>query len=94
MMKILTIIAILLMLIVEPSSQYCYSTTLYASTSKSTKSESYYYSSSEDCSTLKIRPSSYYSSGKYYLEIKWLSFDVKGNMPDCNNDYVEVFVSR
>eukprot|EP00794_Sanderia_malayensis_P017997 gene17997-19794_t len=92
MSKILHVFLIFFMLAGKTTaSSYCYSTTLYATTSKSTKSLSYY-TNYDDC-TITIRPSSYYSGGSYYLEIKWLSFDVKGNMPNCYNDYVEVFLT-
>eukprot|EP00112_Aurelia_sp_Birch-Aquarium-sp1_P012700 Seg2673.5 transcript_id=Seg2673.5/GoldUCD/mRNA.D3Y31 product=Cubilin protein_id=Seg2673.5/GoldUCD/D3Y31 len=33
-----------------------------------------------------------YSTG-YYLEIYWLTFSVAGMMPDCDQDYVEVFTT-
>ena len=70
----------------------CYSRTLYARTYSqqiSVSSPPNY----EYCS-FYIRPSSYYSSS-YFLEISWSStFDVKGNMPYCIEDAVEVFLTR
>jgi len=71
----------------------CYSTTLYATTSRNSKTV---YSSSYDYCTIKIRPSSYSNYGSsYYLEISWSSsyFNVKGDMPFCKKDYVEVFLT-
>jgi len=71
----------------------CYSTTLYATTSRNSKTV---YSSSYDYCTIKIRPSSYSNYGSsYYLEISWSSsyFNVKGDMPFCKSDYVEVFLT-
>eukprot|EP00795_Rhopilema_esculentum_P015826 gene15826-7144_t len=32
-------------------------------------------------------------SASYYLEIKWISFDIEGKIPNCS-DYVEVFLTR
>ena len=26
------------------------------------------------------------------IELEWQSFDINGDMPDCSDDYVEVFV--
>ena len=51
------------------------------------------YSSSDFC-TFNINPSSSLS-GSYFLQITWLSFNVKGNMPDCSkDDYVQVYLTR
>ena len=71
---------------------YCYST-LYANTYFNTKSVS---TSAQGVCTINIRPSSYFYSSYYYLEITWSSsnFDVKGYMPFCKDDYVEVFLTR
>eukprot|EP00112_Aurelia_sp_Birch-Aquarium-sp1_P013260 Seg2808.2 transcript_id=Seg2808.2/GoldUCD/mRNA.D3Y31 product=Cubilin protein_id=Seg2808.2/GoldUCD/D3Y31 len=49
------------------------------------------YSNDEDC-TYYFQPSSSYTYG-YFLEIKWTSFDVEGNMPSCSKDSVEVFLT-
>ena len=49
------------------------------------------YSNNDDC-TINIKPDEDYQVG-YYLEIKWMYFDIEGNMPECK-DYVEVFVTR
>ena len=68
---------------------YCSSETYYASTSYGYLSH-LYYSDYEDC-TFAIVPD--YHHG-YYLEISWTLFDVRGNMPNCINDYVEVFLTR
>eukprot|EP00794_Sanderia_malayensis_P017996 gene17996-19792_t len=92
MMKILKVLSIVLILIAEASTKSCHSKTFYATLSDKTVSVSNY-SSNEDC-TIDIRPVSQYSGSNYFLAIRWwTSFDVKGNMPDCNNDYVEVFLT-
>ena len=49
------------------------------------------YSNNDDC-MIYISPSSSYRSG-YYLEIKWVVFDIEGNLPECK-DYIEVFLTR
>ena len=78
--------------LLNTADSYCYSTTLYARTYQLSKSI-LYPSTYERC-TIYIKPSSFYSSG-YYLMISWSSyFDVKGNMPFCTEDYVEVFLTR
>ena len=70
-----------------PLSQNYYATT-------STKYLSHrYYSNNEDC-TFNISPSGLYNTDGYFLEVRWSSFDVKGKMPNCNEDYVEVFLTR
>ena len=71
---------------------YCYSQTYYARTYSQQTSV---YSSPYDYCTIYISPA-YFGSSSYYLEISWSSyhFDVKGNMPHCNEDYVEVFLTR
>ena len=38
-----------------------------------------------------IKPSKTNTSG-YYLELEWRNFSVKGVMPSCFQDYVEVFL--
>eukprot|EP00112_Aurelia_sp_Birch-Aquarium-sp1_P022896 Seg661.1 transcript_id=Seg661.1/GoldUCD/mRNA.D3Y31 product=Cubilin protein_id=Seg661.1/GoldUCD/D3Y31 len=50
------------------------------------------YGNDEDC-TISIRPSAMHSSG-YYLAIKWLVFEVEGEMPECEHDFVEVTLTR
>jgi len=79
--------------IVSTADGSCYSTTLVASTLRHSRSV---YASAYDYCEIKIRPNTYYSSRSYYLEISWSSskFDVKGNMPLCKEDYVEVFLTR
>ena len=68
---------------------YCTSKTYYASTSSANLSH-LYYSDYEDC-TFNIVPDHHRD---YYLEISWTLFDVRGNMPKCINDYVEVFLTK
>ena len=83
-------------------SGYCSSQTYYAQTDNSYIYHTYY-SSNEDCTfTIKPRTDSRTarshddrgSSGDYFLEISWSDFDVRGKMPSCNNDYVEIFLTR
>ena len=68
----------------------CTSRTVTAETSSGYLSH-LYYSSNEDC-TFKIVPDSEYEH--YFLEISWTQFDVRGDMPDCNKDYIEVYLTR
>ena len=44
--------------------------------------------------TIYIQPARYYSS--HYLEISWSTshFDVKADMPECNENSVEVYLTR
>ena len=77
----------------------CPSQNYYATTSTGYLSHRYY-SNNEDC-TFYISPSSLfanslflYDNDDYFLEVRWSSFDVKGKMPRCNEDYVEVFLTR
>lgn len=35
-----------------------------------------------------------YRQYEYFLEMSWTKFSVKGNMPDCSNDYVEIFLTK
>eukprot|EP00112_Aurelia_sp_Birch-Aquarium-sp1_P013724 Seg2926.2 transcript_id=Seg2926.2/GoldUCD/mRNA.D3Y31 product=Cubilin protein_id=Seg2926.2/GoldUCD/D3Y31 len=53
------------------------------------------YSNDQYCS-FTIQPRYRYSpNAGIFLEITWIDFfDVKGTMPDCENDYVEVFLTR
>ncbi len=81
----------LMLMYAKNAASSCYSSTKYANTNTQYLSNSYY-SNNEDCQ-FTILPSSSYTSG-YYLEIIWTVFDVKGEMPDCENDYVEVFLTR
>ncbi|XP_065054714.1 uncharacterized protein LOC135683399 [Rhopilema esculentum] len=74
----------------QDADGYCYGSTKYATTSLLTLSR-LYYSNNEYC-TFYIQPSAYYSSSSYYLEIKWISFNVEGNLPTCE-DYVEVYLT-
>ena len=73
------------------SNGVCYGSTNYATTSLRSLSRRYY-SNNEYC-TFYIQPSSYYTSSSYYLEIKWISFNIEGLVPSCY-DYVEVFLTR
>ena len=69
----------------------CQSKTYYATTV--TKGLLYYdYDNNEDC-TFNILPYNAYASG-YYLEIIWKTFGITGNMPNCFDDYVEVFLTK
>ena len=71
---------------------YCYGTTLFATPHSSSK---FVYSRPYDNCAISINPGNY-SITSYYLEISWPSskFDVKGYMPYCDEDYVEVFLTR
>ena len=57
------------------------------------------YSNDQHCS-FTIEPSARYNGNNngtshFFLEITWKHFfDVKGTMPHCENDYVEVFLTR
>jgi len=83
---LLTVIAA----IITTADCTCSSITLYATTSLYSRTV---YSSSYDYCSIKINPSYSYSSS-YYLELSWSSFfDVKGDMPFCKEDYVEVFLT-
>ena len=77
--------------VIATADCYCYSRTLYASTYSQSTSVSP--SSVYSYCTIRIRPFSYSTS--YYLELKWSSnFDVRGNMPLCKENYIEVFLTR
>ena len=74
------------------STADCYgSSVIYASTTRTLK---FVTASAYDYYEFKIQPSPY--SRSYYLEITWPSseFDVTGNMPFCQEAYVEVFLTR
>ena len=86
MLKILILASILAVCV----QGKCQSKTYYATTSS--KGLYYYdYGNNEDCK-LTILPSSSYRVG-YYLEIIWKTFEIQGNMPNCSNDYIEVFLT-
>ena len=72
---------------------YCQSTTLYAGVMTGSKVVNP--GKNEICS-IYIRPETFYIPRHYYLEISWSStyFDVKGNMPHCKEDYIEVYLTR
>ena len=40
----------------------------------------------------RLTPSSGYTASSYYMEAYWSIFIVKGKMPICEPDYVEVFI--
>ncbi len=82
---------VLMMLSAKCVASYCFGGTKIATTNAITE-YIYTYRNNQDC-TISIQPSNLYSSG-YYLEITWSTFDVKGDMPDCKNDYVEVQLTR
>ena len=92
--RILCILSALLML---PSVNcYCIGK-FYARPSEQTISHKGY-SNDQYCS-FTIEPSTRYrernGTNFYFLEITWkYFFDVRGTMPDCENDYVEVFLTR
>ncbi|XP_065054872.1 uncharacterized protein LOC135683524 isoform X2 [Rhopilema esculentum] len=79
-----------LAIVFKNSNGACYGSTNYATTSLRSLSRRYY-SNNEYC-TFYIRPSSYYTSSSYYLEIKWISFNIEGLLPSCY-DYVEIFLT-
>jgi len=84
----LTLFLVLWLLPVVKS--YCYSRTVYA-TKYSNFLSHLYYSNNEDC-TFTILPRYGYSG--YFLEISWTTFGVRGDMPNCNEDYIEVYLTR
>ena len=75
------------------TSSTCKRTTLYASQERSSRS---IYGAAFDCHTIEIRPYKGSITKEFYLELSWSSshFDVKGNMPFCTEDYLEVFLTR
>ena len=66
----------------------CSSSVLIASTQVKTAGLVYY--SNNDYCTISINPG--YANG-YYLEIKWIDFEIEGNLPECK-DYIEVLLTR
>ena len=82
---------LLLAVLFRNADGLCYSSTKYALPFLRAISN-VHYTNNEHC-IIYIRPSGAYSSTNYYLEIKWTSFDIEGNMPNCK-DYVEVFLTR
>ncbi len=68
--------------------------TVYATTSKKYLSypSSGDYSNNTDCTWQITRSISYASTSSYFMEITWQRFDIRGDMPSCTTDYVEVFV--
>ena len=69
----------------------CISGTFDATTSISFVTNEHY-GNNENC-LISIRPSALHSSG-FYLEMKWLVFEVEGKMPECRHDFVEVSLTR
>ena len=69
----------------------CTSGTFDATTSLSFVTNEHH-GSDEDC-VISIRPSALHTSG-FYLEIKWLVFEVEGEMLECENNFVEVTLTR
>ena len=66
---------------------------LYATTS--TIGEYVYSYKNNDRKSFYISPSSsVYQRDSYYLEISWSRFDVRGYMPNCYEDYVEVYLTK
>ncbi|XP_065054613.1 cubilin-like [Rhopilema esculentum] len=51
------------------------------------------YTNNEYC-RIQIAPSNNLNSSEFFLEIKWIRFDIKGQMPDCREDFVEVHLTR
>ena len=48
------------------------------------------YGNNEDCE-FNIKPE---KTSHYYLEITMHNFGIKGRMPDCDGDYMEIFITR
>eukprot|EP00795_Rhopilema_esculentum_P015818 gene15818-7127_t len=48
-----------------------------------------FYTNNEFC-VINIAPSNFLNSSQFFLEIIWATFDIKGKLPDCKEDYVEV----
>lgn len=78
---------------------YClFNSTLKANSCNATfktsmKSVSFY--SNNELEEFYIQPGPQLPYWDYFLEIRWSpNFDVRGDMPDCKEDYVEVFISR
>ncbi|XP_065054809.1 uncharacterized protein LOC135683476 [Rhopilema esculentum] len=80
-----------LAILLKNASGVCYNSTNYATTYLQTLSR-FNYSNDEYCS-FDIKPASFNSSSSYYLEIEWISFNIEGKLPSCD-DYVEAFFTR
>lgn len=66
--------------------------TLYAKSTSNSEGILFY--ANDERRTYTIVPAAGYSASSYYLEISWSStFDVKGNMPYCSGDYVQVYLT-
>ena len=87
------VVALLSASLLLMSTVYCYTTeNLYATTNSVGK---YLYSyNNNERKSYYITPAAAYQAGSYYLEISWSSFDVRGYMPNCNEDRVEVYLTR
>ena len=86
-------IIILLISILFPVAEVksgCVSTT-YSATSRLASLQYFHYANNDDC-ILSIVPNPLYQGG-YYLEIKWIHFEVDGDLPNCK-DYVEVYLTK
>eukprot|EP00795_Rhopilema_esculentum_P015813 gene15813-7120_t len=79
-----------LAIFIKNASGVCNCSTNNATTSMRTLSM-LNYSNNENC-TFYIRPSRTFLSYGFYLEIKWISFDIEGKIPNCY-DFVEVFLT-
>ena len=92
MMQIASLITAVVV-IVDIAACACLLGTLHATTNS--QSKHIIPLNNEHC-TFYIRPNSLDNSISYYLEIAWVQsdFDVRGNMPYCREDYVEVFLTR
>ena len=88
---------LLILLSLKNASCYCLGESHYTATTywKYLSSSLSVYSNNDDC-TLFIAPEAdiIRRARAAYLEISWSLFDVKGYMPDCEQDYVEVFLTK
>ena len=87
-------LAIFLTTIITNIECFCNSTTLFAGPHGFRQYVGVHSHPNDNCE-YSINPGNY-SSTDYYLEISWSSliFDVIGYMPHCNEDYIEVFLTR
>ena len=87
-----TLLIAAIVAIIDIAAGACSSGTRYANAYS--QSESIVPSFTEHC-TLYISPALLYRLNSCFLEITWdqSRFDVKGNMPLCREEYVEVFLT-